>query len=69
MLEMPVVNGELCNLWCLCVEVCRCGALVLVGDSIVVVETAECGYCTECEVVCPTGAIRCPYEIIIEEYQ
>jgi 4Fe-4S ferredoxin len=68
MLEMPVVDQELCNLCGLCVEVCHCGALLLAGDSIVVVETMECGYCTECEVVCPTGAIRCPYEIIIEEY-
>jgi epoxyqueuosine reductase QueG len=47
---------------------CRCEALVLVEDIITVVETEECGYCTECEAVCPTGAIRCPYEIVIEEY-
>jgi ferredoxin len=41
---------------------------VLVDDAIMIVETEECGYCTECEAVCPTGAIRCPYEIVIEEY-
>jgi epoxyqueuosine reductase QueG len=41
---------------------------VLVGDVVTIVETEECGYCTECEAVCPTGAICCPYEIVIEEY-
>ena len=39
----------------------------LVDDVVTVVETEECDYCTECEAVCPTGAIRCPYEIVIEE--
>jgi len=33
-----------------------------------VVETEDCGYCTQCEAVCPTGAIRCSYEIIVIEY-
>ena len=68
MSEMPIINLELCNGCGLCVITCHCEALVLVEDVITVVETEECGYCTECEAVCPTGAIRCPYEIVIEEY-
>jgi len=40
----------------------------MVDNVVTIIDTEECGYCTECEVVCPTGAIRCPYEIIIEEY-
>ena len=67
MLEMPIVNRSLCNGCGLCAIVCQCKALALVGDLAVVIETAECGWCAECEAVCPTGAISCPYEIVIEE--
>ena len=65
--EMPIINRELCNGCGLCVSVCHCKGLVLVDDIITIVETVKCTYCTECEAVCPTGAIRCPYEIVIEE--
>ena len=47
--------------------VCECGAVVIVDNVASIMETDDCGYCTECEAVCPTGAIQCPYEIIIEE--
>jgi ferredoxin len=30
------------------------------------IEVEECGWCTLCELVCPYGAISCPFEIIIE---
>jgi len=70
MSEMPIINRELCNGCSLCVSVCYCKALVLVDEVIMVIEAeeCECSYCTECEAICPTGAIRCPYEIVIEEY-
>ena len=68
MAEMPIIDLDLCDGCGICISVCYCKALVLVEGVIEVVETEECGYCTECEAVCPTGAIRCPYEIVIEEY-
>jgi len=67
MAEMPVVDVARCDGCGVCVGVCRCGALMLVGSIVVVAETAECDWCTDCELVCPTGAISCPFEIIIQE--
>jgi len=67
MTEMPVIYLEKCNGCGLCVSVCACKGLVLVDNVITVIETVECDWCTLCEVVCPTGAISCPFEIVIEE--
>ncbi len=64
--EMPVVYKDKCNGCGLCVSVCYCNALILVGGVVIVVETEDCSWCTECEAVCPTGAIACPFEIVIE---
>jgi MinD superfamily P-loop ATPase len=64
---MPVFDETKCDGCGLCVAVCKCGALVLTGTSLAVVEVDNCGWCTDCELVCPTGAVQCPFEIIIEE--
>jgi len=65
--EMPLIDPEKCDGCGLCINVCSCKALVLVDNVIKVIETEECGWCLQCEVVCPTGAIVCPFEIVIEE--
>ena len=67
MFDMPIIDAELCNGCGLCLTVCECGALVITGTIVTIQETDDCGYCTECEAVCPTGAIQCPYEIVIED--
>lgn len=67
MIEMPVIEPEKCNGCGLCISVCSCKALVLVDNVIIVIETEECHWCILCEAVCPTGAISCPFEIVIEE--
>ncbi len=66
MVEMPKVDQDKCQGCGLCVSVCSCGALVLVDKVVTVIETEECGWCTECEAVCPNRAIACPFEIVIE---
>lgn len=67
MAEMPLVDQAKCNGCMLCIEVCYCHALVVVGNVITVIQTDDCGWCTQCEAICPTGAISCPFEIVIEE--
>ncbi|MGQ9546514.1 MAG: ATP-binding protein [Dehalococcoidia bacterium] len=67
MFELPVIAPERCNGCGLCVIVCDRHALALVNNAITVMETVECDWCTDCEAVCPTGAISCPFDIIIQE--
>lgn len=76
---MPRVDEGLCTLCGLCVEACPCGAVVL-GDKGPIFtappgchEGAECagdggGCCFYlCEEVCPTGAVACSFEIVLED--
>jgi len=35
--------------------------------QVMIVETEDCHWCTNCEAVCPTGAVTCSFEIIVEE--
>ena len=47
----------------------KVGLAVNVGvlvNVVVIVEGVECDWCTQCEAVCDTGAISCPFEIVLE---
>ena len=66
MAEMPQIDQEKCNGCGLCISVCLCQALVMAQNVVTVIETDDCGWCLQCEVVCPTGAIAFPFEIVIE---
>ena len=67
MAEMPVIDPKKCDGCGLCVGVCHFNALVIVNHIITIIEIVECDWCTDCEAVCLTGAITCPFEIIIQE--
>lgn len=67
MVEMPSIDPKKCNGCGLCVDVCNCSALVMAGNIVTIIETEGCGWCTNCEAVCPSQAITCPYEIVIEQ--
>ncbi len=74
---LPQINQQLCNLCGLCVEACNCRSLEM-GEQgpvfhcaeepeVACAEEARC-HCL-CEEVCPTGAIQCSYEILLEDSQ
>ena len=67
MIEVPVIDREKCDGCGLCITVCSYSALVLIDNIVTVIEAKGCGWCTQCEAVCPNGAIRCPFEIVFEE--
>jgi NAD-dependent dihydropyrimidine dehydrogenase PreA subunit len=67
MIEMPIIEQEICDGCGLCVMVCPCSTLALIQDIVRIVNN-ECNFCTDCEAVCIHKAIRCPYEIVIEAY-
>jgi uncharacterized Fe-S center protein len=64
---MPVYEQARCDGCGLCVSVCRCGALVMTGNVVTIVQVADCGWCMDCELVCTSGALQCPFEIISSE--
>ena len=65
----PVFDPTKCDGCGICITVCRCGALVLENSLIKIINVGECGWCMDCELVCPTGALQCPYEIVISKEQ
>jgi len=67
---MPIIYPEKCDGCGLCVSVCRCKVLVLVNNIATLKPKGKCKscktWCTLCEDVCPTGAITCPFDIVVE---
>lgn len=66
MLEMPRVDLEKCTGCGICVAACHCSAIVIVDGKATLIETLKCGWCCVCEAVCPSRALYCEFEIVIE---
>jgi formate hydrogenlyase subunit 6/NADH:ubiquinone oxidoreductase subunit I len=76
---LPQVDQTRCTLCGLCVEACPCHAVKLEEQRLVFTCPESCPYistCDEalgcsclCEEVCPTGAISCSFEIVLEADQ
>jgi len=68
---MPVIDIHKCNNCGLCIGVCRCQILVMIDNKVTVELKEECHdcqvWCAQCEIVCPTGALSCPFDVIVEE--
>lgn len=74
---LPKVDKELCTRCGLCVEACSCHSLEM-GEQGPVFRCADESYSAcpvdfecacLCEEVCPTGAIQCVFEIVLEDGQ
>lgn len=66
-LSLPEISAPKCTVCGSCIETCHVDALTFLGDAVVVSSPERCDYCTECELVCPEGAITCPFELVIED--
>ncbi len=72
---VPQLDESLCTLCGLCVEACQCGAIQM-GEGGLFLACPDQGWCPPqemddceclCEDVCPTGAISCAFEIVMED--
>ena len=64
-IAIPEIDLNKCNGCGDCVEQCPNHAVEIIGYKAVIVRAEDCDYCTDCEVLCPPGAIRCPFEILL----
>ncbi len=62
-LILPTIDLKKCILCGDCVDACPENVLELDNDTLVFIRPEACTYCTACEAVCPTNAVRCAYEI------
>lgn len=70
MAEMPVIDLEKCTGCSLCVSVCTCRILSVVGNKVTLIPRKDCHgcrtWCTLCEDICPEKAITCSFDVVIE---
>jgi NAD-dependent dihydropyrimidine dehydrogenase PreA subunit len=59
----PIIYYNLCTNCGLCVIGCPEDALQMTSKGPVLHEPTKCTYCTDCENLCPTGAIRTPLTV------
>lgn len=62
---MPDIDLELCTGCGGCVEFCPQQAVAVRDGKAMIIDSAACNYCADCEAACPAGAIKCPFEIIL----
>lgn len=75
--SQPVVNMVCCTRCGLCVEACPCHAIQLTDQGHVFtcsdscrhddISVEDCGGWCLCEQACPSGAIDCVFDIVLDE--
>lgn len=64
-MAVPEIDVEKCTGCGECVDWCPAGVVEVVNGKAVIVNPQACDYCADCETVCSSGAIKCPFEIIL----
>jgi ferredoxin len=64
-LTLPRIDRLVCTGCGDCVDICHADALAIQELRAVIVNAGACDYCSECEAVCPIGAIACPFEVVV----
>jgi formate hydrogenlyase subunit 6/NADH:ubiquinone oxidoreductase subunit I len=64
--KRPQINLALCDRCGACVEGCPVDALVMTEHGPEFSSPLTCTYCTDCEGLCPVGAIRAPLNVVWE---
>ena len=64
--EVPCIDKDQCIGCGVCVEVCTAQGRAIVNGVATIVKPDACVWCRHCEMVCPTGAASCPFEITFE---
>jgi ferredoxin len=67
LMVLPTIDRDGCTGCGDCVEVCHSNALGLRNLRAIVANAGLCDYCSDCEAICPVGAIRCPFEVVCDE--
>jgi NAD-dependent dihydropyrimidine dehydrogenase PreA subunit len=64
-IQSPEINVNKCTGCGECVDWCPNDVVNLVEGKAIAVHPENCQYCADCEAICPSGAITCPFEIIL----
>jgi NAD-dependent dihydropyrimidine dehydrogenase PreA subunit len=61
---LPIINLERCDRCGVCIAGCPENALTMTDQGPSFIIPVTCTYCTDCEALCPQGAIRTPFTVV-----